>query len=307
MSTVTDLLVKSPILHLGGKEWPVLITHEVILRFEKEAGVSTLAETPVLEKAPPGKKVKPPFSPSRLSAAQTRALSWSAIHRISPSTTLKTVGGWIDHRSLGPTRDTLLEAWRESMPEPETDRQAHAAARRRQVAIERKSQSAQEAKYAQLLCNGVDPKVVEGIREYDKRQGYHRTSSPERRIRQKAKSWLELWAEARGNLRLTDAEWLSYTPRQVQYLDRCRLESLQHMEMIGSIVASTVANYSTRKLDNPIPPDRYMIHPLSEQDVEEDEVDDTYNGGVGIGDLIMATVSQYTRAPGVAPPEAPTN
>jgi hypothetical protein len=73
---------------------------------------------------------------------------------------------------------------------------------------------------------------------------------------------LKAWAIARENLRLSDREWLSMTPRMLQELTRQRLENMQWQElMVGTIVAHN-ANHSMRAPEKAYTAKDFMLHPF---------------------------------------------
>ncbi|MCU1326647.1 MAG: hypothetical protein JWN34_2017 [Bryobacterales bacterium] len=84
------------------------------------------------------------------------------------------------------------------------------------------------------------------------------------------RSKLELWAEARFDLRLSDSEWLAMTPRQVDHLRRRQLAKIRHEELCAGITAAAVANFSGR-LTEGRGPDSFMLHPYP---AKADTIDD---------------------------------
>jgi hypothetical protein len=74
-------------------------------------------------------------------------------------------------------------------------------------------------------------------------------------------TWPEAWANARHILRLTDEEWLSYTPRMVQALSRLRLESVRQTEWMFAQIAANVVNWSMSAPKTPAKADSFMLHP----------------------------------------------
>lgn len=73
-------------------------------------------------------------------------------------------------------------------------------------------------------------------------------------------TWLEAWAMAREELRLSDGEWLDMTPRQFRALQKVRLERLQREELLVGIIASTVENFSMCAPRKAVTPESFMLH-----------------------------------------------
>ena len=84
----------------------------------------------------------------------------------------------------------------------------------------------------------------------------------------KKHSWLEVWANNRLYLRLTDNEWLEMTPRMCQALDRHRREDRRRWELQFSRLAATTANYGFCRPNKPIPDAHFMVDPWPEKPME---------------------------------------
>ena len=72
-------------------------------------------------------------------------------------------------------------------------------------------------------------------------------------------SWMEVWANNREYLNLTDEEWLEMTPKMVQALDRAHREQVRRNELMLSRIASASANHSMCRPQKPYPDDHFMI------------------------------------------------
>jgi len=74
-------------------------------------------------------------------------------------------------------------------------------------------------------------------------------------------TWMEAWANAREILRLTDEEWLAYTPRMVQTLSRLRREVIRQNEFMLAQIAANIVNFSPHPPKSPTKPESLMLHP----------------------------------------------
>lgn len=90
-------------------------------------------------------------------------------------------------------------------------------------------------------------------------------SQPKRRV------WTEVWANNRYHLHLSDDEWLSFTPRMVQALDRQRREDHRKWELMISRVAATSANYGFCRPKKALRDDTFMNDPWELETVPETE------------------------------------
>lgn len=73
-------------------------------------------------------------------------------------------------------------------------------------------------------------------------------------------TWLEAWAIARHDLKLSDDEWFDMTPRQFRALQDARLEQLQREELLVGILAATFENFSMCAPKKPVSPEDFMLH-----------------------------------------------
>lgn len=77
-------------------------------------------------------------------------------------------------------------------------------------------------------------------------------------------TWLDAWAVARHDLKLSDEEWLDMTPRQLRSLQKLRLEQLQREELLVGIITSHVVNFSMGAPKKQVKATEFMLHPLPE-------------------------------------------
>jgi hypothetical protein len=70
--------------------------------------------------------------------------------------------------------------------------------------------------------------------------------------------WLAYWSCARFNLRLTDEEFYSLTPRQFDALLKRHREKIEHTELLAGVIASAIANFSLGGLKEPAKPADFM-------------------------------------------------
>jgi hypothetical protein len=91
-------------ISIGGKVWPVLFTHRVILAVEGATGLSSIDGTLDLH---------------RLSAKALRTLLGVALHSAGCPMTVAQIGETMQPRAITAYKQRLWEAWRNAMPEPE--------------------------------------------------------------------------------------------------------------------------------------------------------------------------------------------
>jgi hypothetical protein len=89
----------------------------------------------------------------------------------------------------------------------------------------------------------------------------------------KPRTWLDVWADNRQYLGITDEQWLSMTPRMVQALDKRRRENTRRWELMISRVCATVANFAGKQAKKPLPDDTWMIDPWKRKDMTPDSPD----------------------------------
>lgn len=77
---------------------------------------------------------------------------------------------------------------------------------------------------------------------------------------------LEAWARARYDLRLSDEEWLSMTPRMAYALFEQRLEHMRWSELMMGIICAHTVNSGFRAPRRPTQPASYMLHPWPERE-----------------------------------------
>jgi hypothetical protein len=96
--SLADRLVPRVEFAVGGRRWPILFTHRVLLDCEVLTGIDMLAT-----------------NLGNPSARLLRALLYLALERAGSSCTLDQVGALIASRGLRTIRQTVLEAWVASM------------------------------------------------------------------------------------------------------------------------------------------------------------------------------------------------
>ena len=106
----------------------------------------------------------------------------------------------------------------------------------------------------------------------------------------KARTWMDIWADNRQCLGVSDADWLSYTPRMVQQLSRERLKIVQTGELMLSRVAATVANYGFCRPSKLFDDDYFMVHPPKKRKAAE-------SGELLTGDDIALAFSGFKQCP----------
>ena len=189
-------------LSLGGKDWPVLFSHQALLDVETSTGLDILAG-----------EFKVTMLSAKAMRATVHALLAVAALPSPPPYTVKEVGKLIGLKTLGKVRNALVEAWRAAMPEMEPGvPPSHA---------------------------GAKPKV----------------GGPG------ARTWMEIWADNRQSLNLSDEQWLAYTPRMVQQLARERLEVIRRQELMLSRIGAATVNFSMCAPKNPVADTHFMVHP----------------------------------------------
>jgi hypothetical protein len=101
---IADKLIKKVEVRLDGKDWPIIITHNVLIDCEELTGLNVLSGDANL--------IRP-------SAKIIRALLFVALKRAGAKYTLEEVGDLINPHNLVPIQQGILAAWAASMPEPE--------------------------------------------------------------------------------------------------------------------------------------------------------------------------------------------
>lgn len=100
---IADQLTPRVQVTLDGKDWPIVITHNVLIECEDLTGMNVLAgeEANLL----------------RPSAKLVRALLFLALQRAGAPYTLEQVGDLINPSNLLMVQKAILQAWTVSMPE----------------------------------------------------------------------------------------------------------------------------------------------------------------------------------------------
>lgn len=101
---IADKLIQKVQMRLDGKDWPLVVTHNVLIECEELTGLNMLTgEANLL----------------RPSAKLVRALLYLCLQRAGAPYTLEQVGDLITPQNLVLIQEGLLKAWAASMPEPE--------------------------------------------------------------------------------------------------------------------------------------------------------------------------------------------
>jgi hypothetical protein len=83
---------------------------------------------------------------------------------------------------------------------------------------------------------------------------------------------LEAWAMARYDLRLTDKQWLSMTPRMLRALSHQHLENIRWSELMMGVLCAHTVNHSFCAPKKPTSPRSYMFHPWPESQQPQQRV-----------------------------------
>jgi hypothetical protein len=102
--TTAEKLIKKVEIRLDGKNWPIVITHNVLIECEDLTGLNVLAGEVNL--------VRP-------SAKLVRGLLYLALKRADAKYTLAEVGDLITPHNIVKVQEALLTAWAASMPDEE--------------------------------------------------------------------------------------------------------------------------------------------------------------------------------------------
>src|SRR5579864_2276816 len=167
---IVQRLTRRVEIEAGGKLWPLLFTHRVLMEIEERSGLDIMAG---------GLNLNVP------SAKVLRAAVFVLLQAAGASFSEVEIGNMLRGR-LSELRIALLDAWNAAKPEP--------------------------------------------VKETSDNQAASLT-------------WIEAWAIARQDLKLSDEEWLNMTPRMVQELDRRRLEGIRQQEFLLSRIAANLVYF----------------------------------------------------------------
>lgn len=103
---IADKLVEKVQIRLDGKDWPIVVTHNVLIDCEELTGLNLLTGEANI--------VRP-------SAKLVRALLFLCLRRAGANYTLEEVGDLITPHNLVLVQEGLLKAWTASMPEEEEE------------------------------------------------------------------------------------------------------------------------------------------------------------------------------------------
>lgn len=101
---IAEQLTEKVLLRLDGHDWPLVITHNVLIDCEELTGMNVLSgEVNLL----------------RPSAKLVRALLYLSLKRAGAEYTLSQVGDLINPANIVMVQEAILKAWAASMPPPE--------------------------------------------------------------------------------------------------------------------------------------------------------------------------------------------
>jgi len=103
---IAEKLIKKVEVRLDGKEWPIVVTHNLLIECEDLTGLNVLAgEVNLL----------------RPSAKLVRAILYLALRAAGAKYTIEQVGELINPQNIVKIQEAILTAWAASMPEPEQE------------------------------------------------------------------------------------------------------------------------------------------------------------------------------------------
>lgn len=103
---IADKLIQKVQVRLDGKDWLIVVSHNVLIECEELTGLNVLTgEANML----------------RPSAKLVRALLFLCLQRAGAKYTLEQVGDLITPQNIVMVQEGLLNAWAASMPEPEEE------------------------------------------------------------------------------------------------------------------------------------------------------------------------------------------
>jgi hypothetical protein len=103
---IAEKLIEKVQIRLDGKDWPIVVSHNVLIDCEELTGMNVLTgEANLL----------------RPSAKLVRALLYLCLKRAGADYSLAEVGDLITPQNLVMVQEGLLKAWAASMPEPEEE------------------------------------------------------------------------------------------------------------------------------------------------------------------------------------------
>jgi hypothetical protein len=105
---LTQKVIRKVEVRIDGKDWPVVITHNVLIDCEELTGMNVLTGD---------------VNITRPSAKLLRALLYLALKGAGAKYTLEKVGEFINPQNIVKVQEAILTAWAAAMPEPEEDDQ----------------------------------------------------------------------------------------------------------------------------------------------------------------------------------------
>jgi len=101
---IAERLTRAVKLQLGGAEWPITITHDVLLGLEEETGADVLGGE---------------IDVWRPSASSLLAIVWLALRRTRRQLSRAQAAAWIVPVSVPAIQAAIVEAWAAAMPDPD--------------------------------------------------------------------------------------------------------------------------------------------------------------------------------------------
>src|ERR1041384_269440 len=101
---LAEKLIKKVEIRLDGKDWPIVVTHNLLIECEELTGLNVLAG---------GVNLLRPAAPL------VRAVLYLALRRAGAKYSIEQVGDLINPQNMVKIQEGILTAWAASMPEPE--------------------------------------------------------------------------------------------------------------------------------------------------------------------------------------------
>ena len=110
---LTEKVIKKVEVRIDGRDWPVVITHNVLIECEELTGLNVLTGE---------------VNITRPSAKLLRALLYLALKGAGAKYTLEKVGEFINPQNIVKLQEAILTAWAAAMPESEDEERPTTAA-----------------------------------------------------------------------------------------------------------------------------------------------------------------------------------
>lgn len=113
-----------------------------------------------------------------------------------------------------------------------------------------------------------------------------KTEAPEVKKQPETMGWFEVWAMARIQFRLSDAELREITPRQLEALREAEVKRQRPLELMFAVLTAHVVNFSARGPEKMVKPERFLLNPM------ESEAENEGDGRL-FGEEIMKKMAIY--------------